>query len=105
MSADLSPEYVEALRRLSGEDPLHAWALGRVRKVDRGGDVLTLAPPEYVVLRKLQYYAESKSAKHLRDIHRMLLVLGSGWDRAALERRVAEFGLEAEWAAAQAPPT
>ncbi len=89
---------------LSGDDPLHAWALSRARKADLAGDVLTLAPPEYVILRKLQFYAEGKSPKHLRDIHRMLLVLDAALDRDALEERIREFGLEAEWAAAQSPP-
>jgi hypothetical protein len=87
---------------LSGSDPLHAWALERVRKVDFDGEVLALAPPEYVILRKLQFYREGRSTKHLRDIFRMLAGLGANCDRAALEKLIEEHGLAAEWAAAQA---
>jgi hypothetical protein len=88
---------------LSGQDPLHEWGLARSRRVDLEGGSVTLAPPEYVVLRKLQFYREGGSEKHLRDIHRMLVALGDGWDRAELEKKVAEEGLHEEWRAAQNP--
>ncbi len=86
---------------LSGQDPLHAWALQRVRKVDLDGEDLNLAPPEYVILRKLQYYREGKSRKHLRDIHRMLVSLGENWDRYGLESLIAQHGLASEWTEAR----
>mgnify|MGYP001818470269 CR=1 FL=1 len=31
-----------------------------------------MAPPEYVVVRKLQYHKESGSERHLRDVAAML---------------------------------
>ena len=86
---------------LSGSDPLHAWALERVRKVDLDGDLIAFAPPEYVIVRKLQFYREGRSTKHLRDIYRMLAGLGGHFDRAALEKLIDEHDLAAEWAAAQ----
>lgn len=86
---------------LRGEDPLHVWGLARARIVSLGQDVLSLAPPEYVILRKLQFYREGRSAKHLRDIRRMLASLGEGWDRKSLETLIDEQGLQAEWQAAQ----
>jgi hypothetical protein len=55
------------------------------------------APPEYVILRKLQFFREGGSGKHLRDIARMLTVLGEEWDRTTLARMIAEHGLTAEW--------
>jgi hypothetical protein len=69
--------------------------------VDVEGDRLILAPPEYVILRKLQYYREGRSQKHLRDIHRMLLNLGENCDRSGLEAKIAEYGLIQEWAEAR----
>jgi hypothetical protein len=90
---------------LAGTDPLHAWALARVRKVNYEGEELALAPPEYVILRKLQFFREGGSAKHLRDIRRMLTGLGTSWDRSALEGRVEDLGVQAEWARAQEPET
>jgi len=42
---------------------------------------ITLAPPEYVIVRKLEYYREGGSEKHLRDIRAMLAVSGELLDR------------------------
>ena len=86
---------------LSGSDPLHAWGLARTRNVELEGDVLTLAPPEYVVLRKLQYFREGHSEKHLRDVHRMLKSLGETWDRGTLEPMIHQLGLQSEWTTAR----
>ena len=54
-------------------DELHAWAWPRRQRfeVDDNLDAW-FAPPEYVVLRKLQYYQEGQSEKHLNDIRAML---------------------------------
>src|SRR5205807_2764587 len=57
---------------LSGQDPLHAWGLARARQLEVDGQRLVVAPPEYVILRKLEYYREGGSEKHLRDIRSML---------------------------------
>ncbi|MBI3854627.1 MAG: hypothetical protein HY293_02925 [Planctomycetes bacterium] len=86
---------------LSGNDPLHVWALNRVRRVDLGGDELFLAPPEYVIVRKLQFHRDGQSRKHLRDVHRMLVGLGEDWNRSDLERLIGEQGLAGEWALAR----
>ena len=53
---------------LNGRDPLHAWGLARARRLEVEGQALVVAPPEYVILRKLEYYREGGSEKHLRDI-------------------------------------
>lgn len=54
---------------LAGTDSLHAWALPRRRRV-RWDDTLemSVAPPEYVVLRKLEFFREGRSSKHPADI-------------------------------------
>jgi hypothetical protein len=88
---------------LHGNDPLHAWGLARAARVELEGGEVMLAPPEYVILRKLQYYREGGSGKHLRDIHRMLVALGDNWDRAGLQLKVSEENLGREWEAAQNP--
>lgn len=86
---------------LSGSDPLHAWALSRARTVDFEGEALVLAPPEYVMVRKLQFYREGGSAKHLRDIQRMLLALGPGWGRSEMDALAGRLGLNPDWEAAK----
>jgi hypothetical protein len=82
-------------------DPLHKWGMENVRVVEFSGESLRMAPPEYVIVRKLQFFREGGSDKHLRDIVRMLDSLGPGWDRGDLNKWVDRQGLKAEWAAAQ----
>jgi hypothetical protein len=53
--------------------------------------------PEYVIIRKLQFYREGQSQKHLRDMSRMLASLGPDWDRTQLEAMIREQGLQTEW--------
>lgn len=83
---------------LAGRDPLHQWALPLRRRVGEGEGAFWVAPPEYVILRKLEYFREGGSAKHLRDIAAMMLLTGAELDDAALQGWIARLGLEAEWA-------
>jgi hypothetical protein len=87
---------------LVGRDELHAWAMARVHTIDLEGDLVCFAPPEYVIVRKLQFFREGASPKHLRDIHRMLASLGEEWDRTGLLDLVRRHGLGPEWEAARA---
>jgi hypothetical protein len=58
---------------LSGNDPLHHWGMAHRRKIDLTPQTaIWIAPPEYVIIRKLEYYREGESAKHLDDLRRML---------------------------------
>lgn len=82
---------------LSGRDPLHAWGLARARRLEVEGQVVVVAPPEYVILRKLEYYREGGSDKHLRDIRSMLDVSSDAIYRAELEQQIAARGLEEAW--------
>ena len=82
---------------LSGRDPLHAWGLARSRRLDLEGQVIVVAPPEYVILRKLEYYREGGSEKHLRDIRSMLDASEGAIDRAELEKQIDARGLQEAW--------
>lgn len=81
---------------LTGTDPLHAWAMPQRRRV-RWGDTLEIAvaPPEYVVLRKLEFYREGHSAKHPADIRAIREI--TGVDEAALAPWLERLGLAALW--------
>jgi len=87
---------------LAGRDPLHAWALARTRTLAVAGEPFIVAPPEYVILRKLEFHREGGSERHLRDIGSMLDVSADEIDRAELERLVEERGLRDAWNRAQA---
>ena len=82
---------------LSGRDPLHAWGLARARRLEVEGQVLVVAPPEYVILRKLEYYREGGSEKHLRDIRSMLDTSPKAINIAELEQQIAARGLQEAW--------
>ena len=61
-----------------GEDQLHRWAMSERKRFDMSGDAIWLAPPEYVIVRKLEYYKDGGSDKHLRDINIMMEVSSDG---------------------------
>jgi hypothetical protein len=83
---------------LAGNDPLHAWALAHRRRISFGGSTgAWIAPPEYVILRKLEYFREGGQDKHLRDIR--FILAGTELDLATVEREVARLGLEQQWRA------
>ncbi|MFN8602710.1 MAG: hypothetical protein U0842_19780 [Candidatus Binatia bacterium] len=81
----------------ANRDPLHAWAITRALRVPVGTLTVSVAPPEYVILRKLEYHREGGSEKHLRDIRAMLALSLVPIDRAALADWLARLGLEAQW--------
>lgn len=78
-------------------DDLHRWGLSHANTVQYDQDRLTLAPAEYVIVRKLQFFREGGSQKHLRDIDRMLIALGESWSRDNLASFIRDYQLEAEW--------
>jgi hypothetical protein len=81
---------------LTGADPLHAWALPLRRRLPWSeGVTLAVAPPEYVVLRKLEYYREGHSAKHPADIRAIREI--TGVDEAVLAPWLERMGLGALW--------
>ena len=86
----------------AGRDELHAWAFRKARRAEFRGEPMMLAPPEYVIIRKLEYFREGGSEKHLRDIRGILNVSGEQLDRAALDEWIGRRGLAAEWQRASA---
>ena len=85
---------------LAARDPLHAWALAHRRRIELGDGGAWIAPPEYVILRKLEYLREGGQDKHVRDIRFVLAV--SEVDRAFVEAEVARLGLNEQWRQCQA---
>lgn len=73
---------------VKGDDPLHAWAFARRRRLSVDGLEIWVAPVEYVILRKLEYFSASGSERHLRDVAMMLRISGDAIDREELTRWV-----------------
>lgn len=71
------------------------WAFKNRQPLVVGETPVWLAPPEYVIVHKLEFYREGGSDKHLRDIRGMLAV--TEIDRALLEQEITERQLTDEW--------
>ena len=83
---------------LHGSDPLHEWAFSNKRRTPIGDEYeVWLAPPEYVIIRKLQYFAEGGSDKHLRDIRNMLAIMKDGLDLRFIELQAEHLELVDIW--------
>jgi hypothetical protein len=82
---------------LCGQDRFQRWALDHSHRVELGDSSLVLAPIEYVIVMKLEFFREGKSEKHLRDIRAMLEVSPQMIDMARLEQIISERELNEEW--------
>lgn len=81
---------------LAGSDSLHRWALAQRKRVEwSDGRRLWVAPPEYVVLRKMEFFREGGSAKHPADIRAICDI--TGVDEAAMQPWVERLGLAEIW--------
>jgi len=84
-----------------GHDKLHHWAMNSLKKIEFEGESIWLAPPEYVILRKLEYYREGGSEKHLRDIAGMMKLASDQIHSRELTAKIKQYGLLKEWGKAQ----
>jgi len=76
------------------------WAFENRRSLAAGETPVWLAPPEFVILHKLEFFREGGSEKHLRDIRGMLAV--TEMDLSLLEREIAQRNLMDVWRKCQA---
>ena len=79
---------------LAQRDPFHQWAMSERRPVEIEGFTVQLAPVEYVIVRKLEFFREGGSEKHLRDIRTMQSVSAELIRDEVLDAWVARLGLE-----------
>jgi len=70
----------------AGTDTLNAWALNEAKIIRVDALPVRVAPPEYVIVRKLLYTAQGGSAKHLQDIRAVLRRSGELLDLGRVER-------------------
>ena len=80
-----------------GQDELHHWAMSKRKKIQVDEESVWVAPLEYVVLRKLEYYREGRSEKHLRDIVSMMDLSSEKIDSDELQSKIKEYSLEKAW--------
>ena len=78
--------------------PFNESRFARVRRVHAGEDFeACFASPEDAIIKKMDYYREGGSEKHLRDIAGVLKTGGEQIDRAYISRWVGEMGLGDIW--------
>jgi hypothetical protein len=70
----------------------------RVRRSILPGIEAWFSPPEELILKKLEYFRDGGSEKHLRDIRAMVAISPEQIDLPLLEELIPRFGLASEWA-------
>jgi len=82
---------------LANRDELHGWAFRNKKSYTLAGKMIVLAPPEYVIIRKLEFFREGGSEKHLRDIRSMLAISADQINRAELNEWIERRRLQDQW--------
>lgn len=81
----------------TGRDKLHKWAMENKREINFNGYPVCVAPPEYVIIRKLEYYNEGHSSKHLSDIRNILEACKNEIDMDFLMKQISKYNLTPSW--------
>lgn len=74
-------------------DALFSWAWQNKRTAEHPGGEVHYAPPEYVIVWKVAYFAEGGGEKHVRDVRRMLEVSAGSINLPLLEEELQKRGL------------
>ncbi|OGV62854.1 MAG: hypothetical protein A2498_04055 [Lentisphaerae bacterium RIFOXYC12_FULL_60_16] len=80
-----------------GRDALHTWGMARRKHMEFSGETVLLAPPEYVIIRKLEYFREGGSEKHLQDIAGILRISANLVDHKIVKEWCQRLGVSGEW--------
>lgn len=80
---------------IASREPLTQWALSRRRRLQLGETIMWMAPPEYVIVGKLEFFREGGSEKHIQDIRAM--IRQTDVDLVFLDKEIAERRLAQEW--------
>ncbi|MBF0314775.1 MAG: hypothetical protein HQK52_15245 [Oligoflexia bacterium] len=86
---------------LVGDQDFLVWALDNAQTIDFLNSKMKVAPVEYVIVKKLEYYREGRSQKHLSDIKNMLNISQEEIDFTKLQYFISQFGLESIFKKAQ----
>jgi hypothetical protein len=81
----------------TGKEELQNWAMLNSKQIDFAGGKINIAPPEYVIIKKLEFFKEGNAQKHLSDIRSMLNNSSEIIDFSLLHNLISEKSLTAEW--------
>jgi hypothetical protein len=83
---------------IAGSSEFDESRFSRARTLSTGpSSEAVFASPEDVIIKKLEYYRQGESDKHLRDIAGVVQVMGDELDREYVETWARRFGLESLW--------
>jgi hypothetical protein len=83
---------------MAGQSEFDQARLRRAVRVRSGPDLVSwFASPEDVILKKIEYFKEGGSEKHVRDILGMLKMQGEQVDRAYIAEWADRLGVAGEW--------
>ncbi|MBN2144926.1 MAG: hypothetical protein JW774_09910 [Candidatus Aureabacteria bacterium] len=75
-------------------NPLHVWAMANRKRITLKDNLkIWIVPPEYVIVRKLLYFQEGHSQKHIQDIQGMLLCSSDQINKQVLKSLLTEHHL------------
>lgn len=81
----------------TGKSELQLWAMNNSRQIDFSGSKINIAPIEYVIIMKLEFYKEGNAQKHIIDIQSMISNSGELIDYLLLNKLIAERALADQW--------
>lgn len=82
---------------LTGSDFFQAWGMKNRKEFEFLGHKIFLAPVEYVIIKKLEFYKEGNEQKHLIDIKNILDNSNHLIDFDFLNSKINELGLNLQW--------
>jgi len=83
---------------MRGTDPLQDWGLDNRKWIDLSDNRgIWVSPPEYIIVRKLEYFQEGGSQKHIHDISGMLAASAEIIDIDMVNSWITRLHLSAAW--------
>ncbi len=81
----------------AGNNDFQHWALENVKIIGFFGEAMPIAPVEYVIIKKIEFYKEGKAQKHINDIKSILENSKTIINFDLLNKLVTQFGFVEEW--------
>jgi len=82
---------------LTGDEELQSWAMKNSKEIEFEGSIIFIAPPEYVIIKKLEFYKEGQAQKHISDINSILANSKELIDFGFLNKAIVEKSLSECW--------
>lgn len=89
---------------LIGNDPFQKWAMENRRSIQFYDKNIFIAPPEYLIIKKLEFYKEGNGEKHLTDIKAVVEYSGDLIDYNFLLTQIQKRDLSEIWSKLETKP-